>query len=129
MRDLIELVESFSVLDESTGLANRKPGEKWQNAQGQTLTFNNVGFYPEGGGVYDTATLQQVTGQVPGAHWVNKMPARGGVGIATFTDDQGNEVYVGRYFQDIKPNKTDNKWKNSDVLPGFEYQSRATGIF
>ena len=124
MRDLLNLLDK--VLTESTGLANRKPGEKWQNSQGQTLTFNNIGFYPEGGGTYDTAELQQVTQQVPNAHWVNKMPAKGGVGIATFTDEQGNEVYVGRYFQDIKPNKTDNKWKNSEIVPGFEYQSKAS---
>jgi hypothetical protein len=124
MRDLLNLLDN--VLTESTGLANRKPGEKWQNSQGQTLTFNNIGFYPEGGGTYDTATLQQVTQQVPDAHWVNKMPAKGGVGIATFTDEQGNEVHVGRYFQDIKPNKTDNKWKNSEIVPGFEYQSKAS---
>ena len=124
MRDLLNLFDN--VLTESTGLANRKPGEKWQNSQGQTLTFNNIGFYPEGGGTYDTATLQQVTQQVPDAYWVNKMPAKGGVGIATFTDEQGNEVHVGRYFQDIKINKTDNKWKNSEIVPGFEYQSKAS---
>lgn len=124
MRDLLNLLDN--ALTESTGLANRKPGEMWQNSQGQTLTFNNIGFYPEGGGTYDTAILQQVTQQVPDAHWVNKMPAKGGVGIATFTDEQGNEVYVGRYFQDIKINKTDNKWKNSEIVPGFEYQSKAS---
>ena len=124
MRDLLNLLNN--VLTESTGLANRKPGEQWQNSQGQTLTFNNIVFYPEGGGVYDTATLKQFTQQIPDTYWINKMPAKGGVGVATFNDEQGNEVLVGRYFQDIKPNKTDNKWKNSEIVPGFEYQSKAS---
>ena len=124
MRDLLNLLDN--VLTESTGLAGRKPGDMWQNSQGQTLKFNNIVFYPEGGGTYDTAELQQITQQVPDAHWVNNMPAKGGVGIATFNDQQGNEVYVGRYFQSIKPNKTDNKWGNGDVIPGFEFQSKAS---
>jgi hypothetical protein len=124
MRDLLNLLDN--VLTESTGLAGRKPGDMWQNSQGQTLAFNNIVFYPEGGGVYDTAELEQFKQQFPGAHWVNNMPAKGGVGIATFNDEQGNEVLVGRYFQSIKPNKTDNKWKNGEIVPGFEFQSKAS---
>jgi hypothetical protein len=124
MRDLLNLLDN--VLNESTGLAGRKPGDMWQNSQGQTLKFNNIVFYPEGGGVYDRAELEQIKQQFPGAHWINNMPTKGGVGIATFNDDQGNEILVGRYFQSIKPNKTDNKWKNSEVVPGFEFQSKAS---
>ena len=124
MRDLLNLIDE--VLTESTGLANRKPGELWQNDQGQTLKFKNIVFYPEGGGVYDAAGLEQIKQQFAGAHWVNNMPSKGGVGIAVFNDEQGNDVYVGRFFQDIKPNKTDNKWKNSDIIPGFSYQSKAS---
>jgi hypothetical protein len=124
MRDLLNLLDN--VLTESTGLAGRKPGDMWQNSQGQTLAFNNIVFYPEGGGVYDTAELEQFKQQFPGAHWVNNMPAKGGVGIATFNDEQGNDVLVGRYFQSIKPNKTDNKWKNGEIVPGFEFQSKAS---
>jgi hypothetical protein len=124
MRDLLNLLDN--VLTESTGLAGRKPGDMWQNSQGQTLKFNNIVFYPEGGGVYDRAELEQIKQQFSGAHWINNMPAKGGVGIATFNDDQGNEILVGRYFQSIKPNKTDNKWKNSEVVPGFEFQSKAS---
>ncbi len=124
MRDLLNLLDT--VLTESTGLAGRKPGDMWKNSQGQTLTFNNIVFYPEGGGTFDTAALEQVKQQFPGAYWINKMPAKGGVGIATFNDEQGNEVLVGRYFQSIKPNKTDNKWKNGEIVPGFEFQSKAS---
>ena len=124
MRDLLNLLDN--VLTESTGLAGRKPGDMWKNSQGQTLTFNNIVFYPEGGGTFDTAALEQVKQQFPSAYWINKMPAKGGVGIATFNDEQGNAVLVGRYFQDIKPNKTDNKWKNGEIVPGFEFQSKAS---
>jgi hypothetical protein len=54
------------------------------------------------------------------------MPTKGGVGIATFTDEQGNPVYLGRFFKEIKPNKADNKWENNDTFPGFTWQSKAS---
>ena len=96
MRDLLNLFDN--VLTESTGLANRKPGEKWQNSQGQTLTFNNIAFYPESGKVDSASDLvglraDAVERQGRNVHWVNQAnSSTGGFGIATFNDEQGNEA-------------------------------------
>jgi hypothetical protein len=60
-------------------------------------------------------------------HWANQ--ANSGTrafGIATFTDEQGNPVYLGRFFKEIKPNKADNKWENNDTFPGFIWQSKSS---
>lgn len=132
MRELINLIESKSVLVESTGLANRKPGERWANDQGAELTFRSLEFFPQGGGefqgpdeligakaeVVDTPGLQ--------VHWTNVASSRTkAFGIATFDDSQGNPVYVGKFFGKIHPNFANNFWANGDILPGFKYQSRA----
>ena len=132
MRNLITLIESLSVLDESTGLANRKPGELWKDAQGNELAFQSLEFFPQGGGAYKSPS-ELVGAKVDHAdnkgqvHWTNQATARtGGFGIATFADAKGNPVYVGKWFQQISPNFANNFWKNSDILPGFAYQSKAS---
>jgi len=45
MRDILNLLDS--VLTESEGLANRKPGTLFANPQGDKLIFQGVKFYPE----------------------------------------------------------------------------------
>lgn len=131
MRDLLDLLNN--VLTESTGLAGRKPGEVWADDQGNELTFQNLEFFPKGGGQYPDASslvgakTDVVDKQGLQVHWANQ--ATGGsraFGIATFSDAQGNPVYVGRFFQEIKPNKTDNKWGNNDTFPGFTWQSKSS---
>lgn len=133
MRNLITLIESLSVLDESTGLANRKPGEKWADAQGNELTFKSLEFFPQGGGAYpDPSALVGAKAEVvdkPGlqVHWTNQPSGRTrAFGIAVFDDAQGQPVYVGKWFQQIDPNRSNNFWKNSDIIPGFTYQSKAS---
>ena len=39
MREIINLLESV-------GLANRKPGDRWQNPQGDEIIFSDLAFYP-----------------------------------------------------------------------------------
>ena len=133
MRDLITLIESLSVLDESTGLANRKPGELWSDGQGNELSFQSLEFFPKGGGAYKTAgelvgaKAEVIDQQGLQVHWTNQATSRtGGFGIATFADATGNPVYVGKWFQQISPNFANNFWKNSDILPGFSYKSKAS---
>lgn len=133
MRDLITLIENMDVLDESTGLANRKPGEKWANEQGQELEFRKLEFFPAGGGTYPDASalvgakVEVVDKQGINVTWTNQPNARSrAFGIATFADQQGNPVYVGKYFQSISPSFANNFWANSDILPGFKYQSKAS---
>ena len=133
MRDLITLIESLSVLDESTGLANRKPGELWADAQGNELSFQSLEFFPPGGGTYPDASslvgakAEVVDKQGLQVYWTNNPTSRtGGFGIAVFKDATGKPVYVGRWFQQIDPNRSNNFWKNSEVVPGFQYQSKAS---
>jgi len=131
MRDLIDLLNN--VLTESTGLAGRKPGEVWADGQGNKLTFQSLEFFPSGGGQFpDASSLVGAKNDVVDqqglqVHWANQ--ANSGTrafGIATFTDEQGNPVYLGRFFKEIKPNKADNKWENNDTFPGFTWQSKSS---
>ena len=133
MRDLLTLIENMSVLDESTGLANRKPGEKWANDQGQQLEFRKLDFFPTGGGAFNSpdeltsAKTKVIDEPKLNVVWTNQPSARSrAFGIATFADQQGNPVYVGKYFQSISPNFANNFWANSDIIPGFKYQSKAS---
>jgi len=131
MRDLLDLLNN--VLTESTGLAGRKPGEVWADGQGNKLTFQSLEFFPSGGGQFpDASSLVGAKNDVVDqqglqVHWANQ--ANSGTrafGIATFTDEQGNPVYLGRFFKEIKPNKSDNKWENNDTFPGFIWQSKSS---
>ena len=44
MRDILEQLEQ---LNESTGLAGRKVGDTFKNAEGSILTFQELKFFPE----------------------------------------------------------------------------------
>ena len=131
MRDILNLLDS--VITESVGLANRKPGTEFANPQGDRLVFQGVKFYPEGGGAYETAeefqqALQQLSqqlGTTPSSiQWVDRKgesaaaPARqkGGFGLAQFDNEAGQRFYLGRHFQKISPIPTENEFANK--LPG-----------
>jgi hypothetical protein len=58
MRDILNLIDT---LNESEGLANRKPGTLFANPRGDELIFQGVKFYPEGGGAYATPEEWQQT--------------------------------------------------------------------
>lgn len=130
MRDILNLLDS---LNESVGLANRKPGTVFANEQGDQLTFQGVKFYPEGGGAYNTPeefeqALQQITQQL-GARpdliqWTDvkgqPKPAprgkKGGFGLAQFDTDQGQRIYLARHLERVSPIPTENEMSNK--LPG-----------
>jgi hypothetical protein len=128
MRDLIERLN----FTESVGLANRRPGEIFRNDAGQELTFQDLAFWPESG---QYATLQLLNQAVVAAaeqtgadperiQWINARPARGGFGLAHFTDADGQDYYFGRYLQKISPNRQQNSFPNT--LPGgFRLASRS----
>ena len=114
MRDLINLL---SVVNESTGLAGRKPGDTFKNTQGEELIFNDVEFFPQGGGELSPeeldALIDDFEKQGKNIQWLNAKSSRsGGVGVASFTGGSG-EVLIGRYLQSINPNKLDNYIPNS----------------
>jgi hypothetical protein len=131
MRDILNLLDS--VLTESEGLANRKPGTLFANPQGDELIFQGVKFYPEGGGAYATAeewadALDQVCQQLGISptiiQWVDTKgnavsaprPQKGGFGIAQFDGDNGQKHYLARHLQSISPIFTKNSIPNK--LPG-----------
>ena len=131
MRDILNLIDS--ILTESEGLANRKPGTLFANPQGDELIFQGVKFYPEGGGAYATPdewqqTLNQVCQQLgisPSLiQWVDSKgnavvapkPQKGGFGIAEFDSPEGKRHFLARHLQSISPIPTQNKIPNK--LPG-----------
>ena len=127
MRDILNILDN---LNESTGLANRKPGSLFTNPEGDQLIFQSLNFYPESGGAFGnseemTAAIEQVGAQLPRPiEWTNPIGKNLGFGIATFADPQGNTYYLGRYFQAISPNRLENYFPNT--LPaGFKLQSKA----
>lgn len=131
MREFINIIDQ--IVTEGVGLSNRKPGEKFKNAVGDIITFQGLTFYPESGRFESPEALQagvdQVLGQLSiGAeqiHWTNRPSAKtGGFGISTWTSEDGNTYYLGRWFNEISPNRTQNNWPNSEVPGGFKYQSR-----
>ena len=128
MRDLLNLLDT--VLTESVGLANRKPGTLFANPQEDQLTFQGLEFYPEGGGAYDTPeefqeALTQVCQQLGidsgKIRWTNS-PQKGGFGIAQFDDVNSQRYYLGRYFQKISPIRAENKFPN-ELPGGFKLQT------
>jgi hypothetical protein len=113
MRDLLTLLEN---LNESTGLAGRKFGDVFKNPSGEEIIFNEIKFFPEGGGKYTPEELNQVLQQIEQNNNIvwqnNRSPRTGGFSIAKFSNPDG-EIYYGRYLESIKPNVTDNYVPNS----------------
>jgi hypothetical protein len=109
MRDILDLLQQ---LTESTGLAGRKPGDLFRNPEGTEITFNDIKFFPEGGGKLPpdqlATAIAQVTQDLGNIQWQNAKSSRtGGFAISSFTTPDG-EMYVGQYLEQVKPNKTDN---------------------
>ena len=137
MRDILNLINN---LHESVGLANRTAGTVFANPDGDTLTFQSLNFYPEGGGTFkdlnDTnAALETITksaGITPNQIvWTNQAPkslqASGagyaGFGLAHFTDTNGKDVYLGRWFKSINPVRIENKFPN-ELPGGYKLQTK-----
>ncbi len=124
------LLDSIQVLTESTGLAGRKPGASFVNpANGDTLVFNDLRFYPEEGGRFEEGDLDSALSAIErklGAkiQWENARSKRtGGFAIATFTHDSGPFV-VGTYLEQIKPVFTDNYVQNT-ILKTYKFAGAA----
>ena len=117
---------------EAVGLANRRPGDPFANPAGDVITFQSLDFYPRTGH-YTQPQLQQALDQLAQQGidaeqipWVNQRSNRmGAFGIATFTTDQGQPYYVGRWFGTINPNRTQNTWPNTALPGNFRLHTRA----
>lgn len=106
MRDLLDKID---FLVESTGLANRKPGDIFKNKDNKTITFKSIEFYPSQGGKYDEEEFKELLSQLgTEIKWQNPKIKTGGVAIATFDSEDG-EIKFGFFKREVKPNKTDNK--------------------
>ena len=96
MREFINIIEQ---LNESTGLAGRKPGDVFKNENGEEAIFNDIKFFPEGGGKYTPEELEQslseIEEQVPGIVWQNSRSGRtGGFALISF-----GSFVIGQYLQ------------------------------
>ena len=134
MRDLLNLLDKVALpLIEGVGLSNRKPGERFKNSVEDIVTFQGLEFYPQSG-AYPADQLQDAVAQIAQQmgigieqiHWTNAEPPGGaGFGIASFTGEDGNSYYLGRYFKNVSPNRSQNNFPH-DAIPGdFKYQSKA----
>ena len=110
MREFINIIEQLS---ESTGLAGRKPGDVFKNENGEEVIFNDIKFFPEGGGQYTSEEMDQaladIEQQVPNIQWQNSRSGRsGGFALVLF-----DTFVIGQYLQEVKPATADNKIKNT----------------
>ena len=135
MRDILDLLDRVALpLAEGVGLANRKPGEKFKNAVGDIVTFQNLEFYPDSGRFNTPDELQAgvdamlADKKVPATqiHWVNTpTKSSGAFSIATFTGEDGTPYYLGRWAGATSANRTQNKFAHDEIPGDFKYQSRA----
>jgi len=135
MRDILDLLDRVALpLAEGVGLANRKPGEKFKNAAGDIVTFQNLEFYPNSGRFSTPDELQAgvdamlADKNVPATqvHWVNSPnKSVGAFSIATFTGEDGAPYYLGRWAGATSANRTQNKFAHDEIPGDFKYQSRA----
>ena len=130
MRDLLDLLDN--ILTESVGLANRRPGDRWQNPQGDEIMFADLEFYSDRGQFADSAALQQALDQAANDRginsenlvWVNDDRGAAAFGIAHFVDAADQDYYIGRWFRRIDPIRSKNTFPND--LPGrFQLQTKA----
>jgi len=134
MRDIINVIDNL--LSEGVGLARRRPGEQFKNPQDDVIVFQGLYFYPDKGNFQTQENLvsglesaYQSLGILPSqVHWTNQANAKMlAFAIAHFTDLANNDYYLGRYFQNISPNRNDNKFPHEAIPGGFVYQS-AVGL-
>jgi len=124
MRDLLDLLQQ---LNESTGLAGRKPGDIFRNAQGDEMSFNDIQFFPTGGGKFEPEqldmALQKISQSINDIQWQNaRTPRTGGFALINFSTPTG-ELNVGRYLEKVKPDIKDNFIPNK--VGEYDYKGKS----
>lgn len=128
MRNLIDILNTV-ILDEGVGLARRTTGQVFTNPQGQTLAFQTLTFYPGTGKYADAqemdAALKKIQQSLKSPiQWTNPQAKNLAFGIAHFLSETGQDVYLGRYFRDIHPNRTENNFPHSAIPGNFTFSSK-----
>lgn len=126
MRELLDIIDNL-IVTESRGMAGRKAGDVFRNPKGEEVTFDNISFYPEGGGKYTPeqldSVLQQIQSQADNIRWQNARSAKsGGIALVTFIGPNG-PIYVGRYLEKISPDPIQNKVPNE--FDDFRFSGKA----
>lgn len=124
MRDILDQLEFIA---ESTGLAGRAPGAVFKNAQGDQIVFNELKFFPDKGGKLTPEQMDEVEAQLApmNVQWLNNRSGRsGGMGVANFTGSDGNDFYVGQYFEKINPNLKKNHIPNT--INGYSLDTKSS---
>lgn len=124
MRDLINILESV-------GLANRRPGDRWTNPQGDELIFVDLTFHPAVAGFQSPDLLTKAVNDVSQANgfdpqniiWTNAQGNNQAFALAHFVDAANQDYYFGRYFRQISPNRTENRFPN-DLPGGYRLQTK-----
>ena len=128
-----DLLDKFDILTESTGIANRKPGDIFADGEGNEIRFQAVQFYPEGGGKYQTSdqtqqainqVIQQLGAQPIETNWFRKQTRS--FGVAQFSNEEGRPVFFIRYFdKELSADPRGNYWDNQTGLGNYRYKGRA----
>lgn len=123
--------KEFTIISEGVGLARRKPGETFENPQGDKLYFQDLTFFPEVGKYNSPEEREEAIKTATSGknvQWTNVSNAATlAFGIATFSTEDGTEYYLGRHFKDVKANRNDNDFPHSAIPGGFKYSSAAGG--
>ena len=127
------ILDKFDLILESTGLANRKPGDVFADTEGNEIRFQSINFYPEGGGKFETSeetqqainqVIQQLGIQPIETNWFRKQTRS--FGIAQFQNAQGQPLAFIRYFDKaLSPDPRGNYWDNQDGLVTYRYKGKA----
>lgn len=118
---------------ESRGFFGRIPGDIYSNSDtGESLRFAGIRAFPEPRvGQFKTPQqlaqavqqFEEQTGET--IQWVNRLTSQHrAFAVVELTNEQGQPVYWGRYFNAITGVMT-GKWDNDEVPAGWEWQNKA----
>ena len=125
MRDILNLLENL--IDESTGLSGREPGEQYiktgSDDPADIITFKALTFFPEVGGYESFEQMQDAFAAVekkvktPITIIVQPRGDMRAFGVAEFETPKG-PWFLAKFAKDISPIRTNNKFfPTSDIPP------------
>lgn len=127
-----------SKLMEARGLGARRPGEEFvaKDDPNQKIYLDNVSFYPEEGGQFESMEdlqkkLKSVNASLKKANatvtqvgdFKSNMLA---FGVATFRTPEGMKLSYIKPFQQVDLDPTRNAWDNQTGIPGYRYNSKSS---